>query len=802
MRTWEKLRESWARELPALLVLIAMVVWFGEEMIAEKKVPFFRDLLVYHYPNRFVLAQSFWAGELPLWSRQVAMGFPFFANPPAAVLYPLHAIFFLLPFFDALRFLFVTHYLIAASGAYCVCRGWDYPRYLALLGSALFTFGGAMVSLVNMMDFFETAAWLPWVVYGGDRLMRQGGWKPFLLLAALSLVQFSAGHPEGYLLSLVLLLISGLRARTEKAALSYPRFLLFVVLANGIVAGLFMVQLLPAVELFFQSWRVGGVSYAQASEYSLNPVSLLNLFFLDKNVNFDHYAGLHTFFNSEVPLLLSLYLSASAASGIVLWLIRSSMRERLVLGGLLFFAFLLALGHHTPVHRFVFDYFPLLRLFRFPEKFFFIAHGLLVFMILAGFYHLLVLDDFPRRRAYWALAAIPVLHLLPYLALRLDRSILLHFVSWARGIPLLTTETLKISSVVVVHLERQVLLTSAAFVILFLWKTGRLRAGIGKCLLLAVTVFDLSSAHRPYQFLLAPEVVPKTPVVLHKDNHELTRLFYLLTPSTLHPNAYAVKRRPFPESVSSVFAALVPNTGVLYDFNYVQELDSLRLKPYDLFLRYASRFSPEQLYRVLRALGVDYVQSVMPLPEGGVTLVGHFPEHSVWVYRVKDPVPRAYVVPGVTVEAVPERILDLLSSAGFDPLREIILDQSAGNFSTGSFRGHARLLSYTNHRVVARARLNAPGFLVLADSFYPGWRARVDDKEAKILRANLFFRAVPLPAGEHVVEFVYRPWSVMIGGVISALTLAVVILYVVMRSFPWDKGKVWLLHKLRSGSQQ
>ena len=56
-------------------------------------------------------------------------------------------------------------------------------------------------------------------------------------------------------------------------------------------------------------------------------------------------------------------------------------------------------------------------------------------------------------------------------------------------------------------------------------------------------------------------------------------------------------------------------------------------------------------------------------------------------------------------------------------------------------------------------------------SRYPGWVATVDGAEQPIERANLLFRAVRVPAGDHVVEFRYEPWSVRLGAIVSGASI-------------------------------
>jgi uncharacterized membrane protein YfhO len=65
-----------------------------------------------------------------------------------------------------------------------------------------------------------------------------------------------------------------------------------------------------------------------------------------------------------------------------------------------------------------------------------------------------------------------------------------------------------------------------------------------------------------------------------------------------------------------------------------------------------------------------------------------------------------------------------------------------------------------------------PGFLLLLDNSFPGWRAYRGDQPLPIYRADYTFRAVALPAGRSTVRFVYRPASFRVGVVVSLATLA------------------------------
>jgi hypothetical protein len=81
--------------------------------------------------------------------------------------------------------------------------------------------------------------------------------------------------------------------------------------------------------------------------------------------------------------------------------------------------------------------------------------------------------------------------------------------------------------------------------------------------------------------------------------------------------------------------------------------------------------------------------------------------------------------------------------------------------------GSAVIVEERGSYLKIQARAERDAYLVLSDRFAPGWEARLDGKSAPILRAEYLFRAVPLPAGEHTVEFRYRPASFRTGCLVS-----------------------------------
>jgi hypothetical protein len=117
--------------------------------------------------------------------------------------------------------------------------------------------------------------------------------------------------------------------------------------------------------------------------------------------------------------------------------------------------------------------------------------------------------------------------------------------------------------------------------------------------------------------------------------------------------------------------------------------------------------------------------------------------------------PRAFVVPEALVVGPGDALREALSPA-LDPRRTVVLEEGEPFTATWAPEtGSVHLVARSSGAVTVVARLPAAGALVLLDAWESGWQATVDGATARVLRADVAFRAVCLPAGEHRVEFTY-----------------------------------------------
>lgn len=148
------------------------------------------------------------------------------------------------------------------------------------------------------------------------------------------------------------------------------------------------------------------------------------------------------------------------------------------------------------------------------------------------------------------------------------------------------------------------------------------------------------------------------------------------------------------------------------------------------------------------------------------------------IYRFKSCLARALLVNEYEVEANPLKLRARVTSHDFDPTRKLLLEDQPEDFAVGG-NGQSsavvKINSYKPDDVTIDATLDRPGFVLLLDTYFPGWTATVNGRPAKIYRADYNFRAVQLPPGQSKLCFAYRPVSFRIGLWLAAASIFVLV---------------------------
>ena len=154
---------------------------------------------------------------------------------------------------------------------------------------------------------------------------------------------------------------------------------------------------------------------------------------------------------------------------------------------------------------------------------------------------------------------------------------------------------------------------------------------------------------------------------------------------------------------------------------------------------------------------------------------------NVSVFENVNMLPRALVVHRATVTSTQDALFDVLRSDSFDPATAVVLEEEVPaevlallDDAPLSDASVATIREYKPRSVTIDADMEHAGFLILADTYYPGWKVFVDGEEKELYAADYIARGVFLPEGHHEVQFVYAPLSFKVGAWLSLITLALV----------------------------
>ena len=792
-------------DLIAIAFLIAIVtIFFAREVFTDATLVTFRlvnlfpwlatatqkdldqpsitsDSALSYYPRRVFATEMIRQGKMPFWNPYQFCGTPFFANFQSAVLYPVNlGIYWLSPQTQMDVFLWI-HFLIAAVFGFLLARQLGLSRGAAIVVSASYTFCGFMVTRFGQPTLVSTASWLPAVIYFAERLIEAPSFRRAGGLAIVLSFCILAGFPQVvlfvvYSLIVYVLLRVGLARGQARRGVT----LAFVGIAAATACFVCAFQLLPTYEL-------SGFSYRRVLPYSMilssaqHPLVALKYFVPDVlgdplETSVISKALLRV---EEGPKFAQNYVSTTGYVGILpiaLSLLAFTKPNRKLLPFIVLAALSLLVVFGSPLlHLF----YKILPGFNFSR----VDRVVVVFMFSAS---LLAGYGFDRARAPGGRSALvacgaglAVFAVALALWLRLSGlALILKEAGASSALPSYITYASG-------KLIWFVLLACASAAILILAGLKRLSPRVLFMAAIAVLLADLISNGVKFKVSQpAGQILPSNALVdsLSAEGGQWRIAKYR--------NDVVPANLPTLVGIDDVHGYDALN--VRYYLEMLGALDSSLIDVSNAALR--RRIGPITSEAALSSPLLDLLNAKYVLTTVRPSSVGR---RQVTRLVNEDFLPRAFLVGRANFFPDYGRMLEYMKQDRFDPRSEVLLTGSApGGAQTiasdlgpasadpgpGQEPGEARIVKYDATGPVIEVNARTGCYLVVSDTFYPGWLAVVDGKVAPLLRADYAFRAVSLEAGSHTVRMVYRSSYFRIGLLFTIAGIALIALMLSSRT--------------------
>lgn len=708
---------------------------------------FFRDVQLLFMPMKHFLAKCWSQGQLPLWNPGLFCGTPFLSDIQSGVFYPLSIMFYLVPMPYALNVLVISHYVLASYFVYVLMRHWNCSMPAACLAAVSFTMGGYLVSTANVLNNLQSAIWLPIIFLCFEKSSGRHALFYSLLTAMFLAIQFLAGEPQLLLFTVILLFAYHLTVNKHPGWVHRLKQSTTALALIGIVAmALVMVQLLPTLEMFRHSVRLSGFTFQEATKFSMNPSALFQLV---APPSFDIYH--HG--NKPFPWLLSCYfglipliLAATAAvfvrdNRVKFWTVC------LIIGALF------ALGKHTPAFSLVYNTLPFFKAFRFPEKFMFIFAYAIAFICAFGLDFVL---ERGRRATKPVMAVLAVVAVLFLIALAIQATRPETLADYAKVTP------------------RGIFFICSVGLCIVLFFKKVIEKPTFCALVIIVSTVDLLLAHISLNPVVRTEFYTDPPKLVHTigQTRHTERIFVQRNSWMNHQD-----RQLSPFALQHLWRQhLRPNTGILYDISYVNGIGGTEIQHEWLITELLAELNVSKRIRFLELTNTGHLITTESEQAKAEVRARRLKRIQEDLYQLPRALPRAYIVPDVITVSDQAKAIEEILKDDFDPRLCVILEEGSSIPTIGRKGGEILDISYEGPSEIKIMARSLGGYLVLLDSFYPGWRVYVDEREQEVLRANGLFKAVFLDPGISQVVFSFEPQSFAWGLRISLISLCVVII--------------------------
>jgi hypothetical protein len=739
-----------------VIFLVSIFTLYFFPVLFEGKTFFFRDISHFAYPMKWYLARIMALGEWPFWYPNLLQGTPLMPLMHPGVFYPPSAFFLIKDFLFAFHAYFLFHHLILMGSVYALCRYWGNSTQAALCAAVTSLLGGYFLALAAVYNHFQSAVWFPLILLMWQSYMAKGNLMHFCGAVVLVAFQVLGGGPENAIFTVLLIYTYSLYLSKEDDRIQRFTHKSLAIAALVLMAlALSALQWVPTYYFLQEIARGSGLDYAKSTHWSLNPNTLLDLVLPDKFMPFlEKKDGaleyfIHSYYMGIVPVFVftSCLLIARRNKTVRFWSVVFS-------AGVFF-----SLGEFNPLYSFFHEWVPIFDMFRYPQKFFFLCAFALVFLVGQSLDRLtagLGNDKSEIKKLLLALF-ITAAGVAAIFGMHPDRS----------GIETLMILLLIVFGVFALHSKK-------------ISQTGFLY------FLLLLMVMDLMGNNSMVAPMIEKQYYTEPPPLAKRlggtaDSHRIYNGMPKapekpISDATLNePSIASPQRKKIFYNLLSIHLGvrdkIYPNLGAIYDLAYVNGDATLRMNAsYQWHDEFAlSKFSKKKL--ILKRSNVKYwvTEAYDEIPSAR-NLAG-----TKKVLVLEDSLPRAFLV-NDSRNLQEDKLLEVYYDSEFDPLKQVLLTESVSINKTENFSGQVEELSYPPNGVKIKTSQNGEGFLVLLDTFFPGWQVTVDGAPQPIYRANSFYRAVKLGSGNHSIEFSYVPVGLKMGVYISSFALIFLVL--------------------------
>ncbi len=752
-------------------------------------------------------------GVYPLWNPYVFLGMPSYASLAYTPgVYPLER-----PV-DELKHLFhlppmtwlLLHLLILGLGT-CGYLRWRGQSWMASVfaGAAVMAFPKLVAWCVyGHGTKVLSVAWLPWVLWMLEGVLRRGQAKWAVALAALLGVLLLRAHVQltYYTAMAGFFWFCAFGIPLWKEEGGHRR----LAIRSAWIFGACVLALLLATELYlpvlsYQAYSIrgaastgAGVSFAYATSWSLGASGIPTLWW-PTAVGYGKISYVGSMPFTDYPNYVGLPVLILA----ILALVLRRDRWTWMLAALAFFATLVAMGNHGFLYRLLYETLPAFKKFRVPVMILILQEFSLILLAAAGIDELTSHLKKENRPAWLTGAvALPLLGLALVLLILgtfgfdyLREQSINHWLSLRARVPVAALDAAaKLARADALRIGA-IFLLSLAGALAFI--RGRISRPVLAGLLGFLVFVDLYGVTRP---IVHPERYLKD-----VDRNEQGRAVVVDAQSMIRKQSFVhsyvasngaldfIKEQgSFPRvwplgqyQMENLYAA----QGIVSLAGY----HAAKLRTYEEIRTHL--YPPKGLpsLKLVDLLAADWVHVPNALPEPtvrglaqqGLSLVQMYEGDGGVVYHNESAGPRAWIVDRFQLEqtgrntsrAEPDTtVLDRVLAPNFDPATEVILSQVPSPAPEAGGSGEVRRLEENPQRIVFEAKCDRPSVAVFADVYYPDWEARIDGKPATVLRADYALRALALPSGDHRVEFFYRDGAFRTGRLLHRIALVILIL--------------------------